>query len=129
MLLHERLSKIIVPTFYDVYRELRDGFLESNYRNAMAIALEDEGLLVEQEKWVDVHFRGRVINRFRLDLVVEGLVVLECKAAQSIAREHRAQLLNYLHATRLPLGYVLNFGAAPSHKRLVYDRKNPHNSV
>jgi GxxExxY protein len=72
-----------------------------------------------------VYFRGEVVGHYRMDLVVADRIVVECKTATKIDASHEAQLLNYLHATRMPLGFVLNFGPTPSFWRMVYDRDNP----
>ena len=128
-MLYPELSKIIVDAFHDVYGELRSGLLEANYRNAMAIALGDSGVKVDVELPASVYFRNRSVGQYRLDLVAERTIVLECKAAQGIRPEHRAQLLNCLHVTRMRLGYVLNFGPVATFKRTIYDERNPLNSL
>jgi GxxExxY protein len=86
--------------FYEVYNELGFGFLESVYREAMRIALEQAGLLVEAEVAVPVSFRGRPVGVFRADLVVDGRVVIELKTAESINKAHEAQVLHYLRRQR-----------------------------
>ena len=128
-MLYPELSRLVVDAFHDVHRELRSGLLEANYRNAMAVALTEAGVQVDAELPVAVYFRDHVVGHYRLDLVVERTIVLECKAAQGIRSEHRAQLLNYLHATRMRLGYELNFGPVATFKRLIYDERNPLNSL
>jgi GxxExxY protein len=85
--------------FFQVYRELGYGFLESVYRSAMTIALRDAGLLVEPEVELHAGFRGRSIGTFRADLLEEGAVLIELKAARAINSAHIAQLLNYLRCT------------------------------
>jgi GxxExxY protein len=120
------LTQKIIGVFFDVYNELGAGFLESVYQTATAIALEDAGLPCEREKPIDVLFRGRSAGTFRADLVVEGTVLLELKAARSIDDAFEKQLLNYLRATDLEVGLLLNFGPKPSFRRLVYGNHRKH---
>jgi len=123
---HKDLTDGILKVFYVVYNELGFGFLESVYENALAIALREADLDVERQIPVPVYFRGRLVGDFRCDLLVEVKVILELKAARDIAPEHVAQTLNYLRATVVEVGLILNFGEKPSFKRLVFDndRKN-----
>ncbi len=125
---HQDLTDKILKVFFAVYNELGFGFLESVYQKAMAAALADAALLVEEQVPIPVFFRGRQIGDFRCDLLVENKVILELKAARSIAPEHLAQALNYLRATDVEVALILNFGEEPSFKRLVFDnqRKVPH---
>jgi GxxExxY protein len=111
-----------------VYGELGYGFLESVYRSAMTVALRDAGLAVEPEVELNARFRGRSIGTFRADLVVEGAVLVELKAARAISPAHVAQLLNYLRCTVIEIGLILNFGPAPQIRRMVFanERKIPH---
>ena len=118
-LLHGALTKRIIGTFYSVARELGPGHPEVFYRRAMHIALEDEGIDTQSEVPVTVHFRDRPLGGHRLDLVVAGCVVLECKTAQKIVPGHAVQLSHYLTATELQVGLVLNFGTTPTFSRVV----------
>ena len=124
---HSRLTRRIIGVFFEVYGELGYGFLESVYRSAMTIALRDAGLVVEPEVELNARFRGRSIGTFRADLVVEGAVLVELKAARAISPAHVAQLLNYLRCTVIELGLILNFGPAAEVRRLVFanERKKP----
>ena len=118
-LLHGDLTKRIIGTFYSVFRELGSGHPEVFYRRAMHIALEDEGIVTQCEVPITVHFRGRPLGGHRLDLIVAGCVVLECKTAQKIVPGHCTQLSHYLTATELQVGLVLNFGTTPTFSRIV----------
>ena len=111
--------------FFQVYGELGYGFLESVYRTAMTIALREAGLRIESEVELHARFRGRSIGIFRADLLVEGAVLVELKAARAIEQAHIAQLLNYLRCTVIEIGLILNFGPAPKVRRLILtnDRK------
>jgi GxxExxY protein len=121
--------------FYGVYNELGYGFLESVYQSALVIALRNAGLQVQQEVDIPVWFWGQKVGDFRADLLVEGLVLLELKAARTLDPAHEAQLLNYLRATDVEIGMLLNFGARPQFRRLLFDnerkkiRENPCESV
>jgi GxxExxY protein len=107
---HEELTGQILKAAFAVSNELGAGFLESVYRNALRVACMESGLQVEAEKPLDVWFRGKLVGGFFADLVIADLVIIELKAARTIAPEHEAQLLNYLKATRKPVGLLLNFG-------------------
>jgi GxxExxY protein len=124
---HAELTRKIVGVFLQVYGELGYGFLESVYRSAMAIALTEAGLVVESEVKLHAHFRGRSIETFRADMLVEGAVLVELKAARAIDSAHIAQLLHYLRCTVLEIGLILNFGFTPKVRRLAFanHRKNP----
>lgn len=121
LLKHENLTKKIIGTFYEVYNELGFGFLESVYEEAMLIALEAKEFNVEQQVPVPVWFRGKNIGDFDADLVVENKVIIELKAVRTIVDAHAAQLLNYLRATEIEVGLVLNFGQSPEFKRMAFD--------
>lgn len=120
---HRELTQKIIGVFYEVYNELGHGFLESVYENAMAIALRQANLQVIQQSPVPVHFRGQVIGDFRADILVENTIILELKAARMLDNAHEAQLLNYLKATEIEVGLLLNFGPKPEFKRFVFDNE------
>jgi GxxExxY protein len=115
------LTEKIIGIFYEVYNELGHGFLELVYENAMTIALSQAGLSVVQQHDVQVVFRGQIVGEFQADLIVEGTVLIELKAARAIDVAHEAQVLNYLRATRIEVGLLLNFGPKPQVKRFAFD--------
>ncbi len=119
VLLHEEISREIIGAFFDVYNELRPGFLASVYKRAMFIALNERGIACEREKSVTVHFHGTPVGDFRADLLVEKQIIIELKTVDKIHAAHEARVLNYLKATRVHVGFVLNFGPKPSFRRLV----------
>ena len=131
-LTHKDLTDKIIGTFYEVYNELGFGFLESVYEEAMLMALQSKGLLVVQQVKIPVFFRGTNIGNFEADLVVENIVIVELKAVSNLIDAHIAQLMNYLRATDIEVGLVLNFGQRPEFKRRVFDNdrkgveKNAH---
>jgi len=123
---HKETTNIILRSFYEVYNELGDGFLESVYENALYIVLTEYGLCVERQKGINVFFRGTMIGDFKTDLIVDKKVIIELKAVRALDSAHEAQLINYLKATNIEVGLLLNFGRKPEFKRFVYDnnRKN-----
>ena len=120
MLEHAELTERIIGVFYEVYNDLGPGFLESVYANAMTITLREAGLDVEQETPIPVYFRNSLVGDFRADIVVNGQVMCELKAASAIGPVFEAQLLNYLRATPIEVGLLFNFGPKPEFKRLVF---------
>src|SRR5271165_7304893 len=89
---HGEITEAIIGAFYDVYNELGHGFLESVYRDALAVVLLSKGLSVEREKTVQVRFRGQTVGLFRTDLLVQQSVIVELKCARTLDRTHEAQL-------------------------------------
>ncbi len=132
---HSDLTEKIIGVFYDVYNELGHGFLESTYAEALVVALVESGLSVAREVPVPVWFRGRRVGQYYADLIVEGVVLLELKAARTLESAHEAQLLHYLRATEVEVGLLLNFGLRAQFRRLLFDnerkkiRENPCESV
>jgi GxxExxY protein len=125
-LLHYAITDRILRVYYDVRSELGHGFLEQVCHRAMVVALADEGLRIREEVPLTVWFRGRQIARFSVDLVVEDLVLVEVKAFNQLEPRHKAQMLNYLRASDLEVGLLLNFGPRSEFERFVYSntRKN-----
>jgi GxxExxY protein len=120
---HQDLTRKIIGVFYEVYNELGHGFLESVCEAAMLIALREAGLKAEPQMPIAVYFRGNRVGDFRADLMVENAVLLELKAARALDSSHEAQLLNYLRATEIEVGLLLNFGTKPEFKRLAFDNE------
>lgn len=120
----EELSGRIIKAFYKVYNTLGHGFIESIYHNAMLLELLADGLSVETEKPIAVYYEGKVVGTFSGDIVVEGKIILELKAKETIHPSHEAQLINYLRATDLEVGLLLNFGKSPEFKRKYFSNKN-----
>ncbi len=122
---HEDVTQQIIAVFFDVYNELGYGFLESVYKEAMAIALHAAGLRVEKEIALEARFRGEVVGVFKADLLVNGCVMVELKALNKLGSAQEAQTLNYLRAGVLEVALLLNFGPQPQIRRLAFsnDRK------
>jgi len=106
---YSELTGSILNCCFEVMKELGPGFVESIYKNALLIAMRQKGLQVEVERSFEVMFRGTVIGRYRTDLVVGQTVIVELKCCESLAREHQAQLFNYLKVSQLPIGLLVNF--------------------
>lgn len=128
---HRDITERIIGAFYDVYNELGFGFLESVYHQALVIALFAAGLNAESKVKLPVYFRGHPVGEFEADILVERAVMLELKAAADFCPAHEAQLLNYLKATAVEVGPLLNFGPKPRVKRLAFSngRKRSRPSV
>jgi GxxExxY protein len=118
---HAGTTSLLLKAFYEVYNKLGYGFLERVYENAMAIAARKLGIRIDQQVPIRVHFDGELVGEYAADLVADGSVILELKAAQALAEEHEAQLLNYLKATRFEVGLLLNFGPKPEYRRRIMD--------
>jgi GxxExxY protein len=109
---HNEISAIVLDTAIDIHRQLGPGLLESVYQAVLAHELTRRGLRVEREVPIPVVWDDmRIELGFRADLIVEGLVLLELKSVESLARVHKKQVLTYLRLTNLQLGLLLNFGA------------------
>ena len=118
-LMHGSVTRDIIGAFFDVYNELGPGYVEAVYQRAMPVVLAERGIRTELERPLSIQFHGVVFGEYRVDLVVEGSVVVECKVATKIVPVHEAQLLNYLKATGLHVGLILNFGSQPSVRRML----------
>ena len=118
-MLHEEITSMIINAFYLVYNTLGYGFLEKVYENALAHELRKRGLKVEQQAPIKVYYDGVAVGEYFADLLVEEKVILELKVAESISDAHKAQVINYLKATGLEVGLVMNFGPEAAFKRVA----------
>jgi GxxExxY protein len=109
-LLYEEITNKILAACFEVSKELGAGFLESVYQNALMIALQEKGLTLEREHPLAVLFRGQIVGQFYADILVEDKIILELKAVNAITDIHKAQVLNYLKATGIEVGLLINFG-------------------
>lgn len=121
---HSELTDAVICCFYNVYNKLGYGFLEKVYENSLAIALKSHGLSTEQQYPIQVSFEGQIVGEYFCDLLVEGKVIVEIKATRQLLPEHEAQLLNYLKATDIEVGLLLNFGPQPEIKRKAFSNNN-----
>jgi GxxExxY protein len=117
---HQELTEKIIGCAMKVHSTLGPGFLESVYHNALTHELRKEGLEVECEKAITVQYDGIVVGEFSADILAEGRVMVELKANQALSAANGVQLVNYLVATGVETGLLLNFGA----ERLEFKRKS-----
>jgi len=117
--LYSDITGLVLKAFFKVYNQLGYGFLEKVYENALMIELRKLGLKCMQQVNVPVYYETEKVGHYTADIIVNNCVVLELKAAEAIAPEHEAQLVNYLRATDLEVGLILNFGKKPQHARKV----------
>jgi len=124
-LLHKDLTNRIVNCFYKVYNTLGFGFLEKVYENAMLIELQKAGLKALKQVPVKVFYDNYNVGDYFADIIVEDSVILELKAVEFLVEEHELQLINYLKATEIEVGLLLNFGKNPEFRRKIFtnDRK------
>lgn len=127
--LHQELTSKIISCFYKVYNTLGFGFLEKVYENAMLIELNESGLTTERQKPISVFYNEKLVGEYFADLIVDSKVIIELKAAESLIEEHELQLINYLKATDVEVGLLLNFGKKPEVRRKILSNKNQRKSV
>ncbi|MEJ5258860.1 MAG: GxxExxY protein [Anaerohalosphaeraceae bacterium] len=119
-LLYKDITDKILKSAFEVYNDLGYGFLEKVYENAFLLALHENGVLAEQQKAVPVYFKEKIIGEYFADILVENKIVIEIKTAEGFSKAHFAQVLNYLKATKLRLGFLMNFGPnGLEYKRII----------
>ena len=117
-IIYKDLSYEIIGVAMEVHRELGSGFLEKVYENALMVLLNERGIKAEQQKEIKVYFRGAIIGNYIADILIEDSIIVELKTVERIVDIHRAQVMNYLKATRLKLSMIINF----KNKSLEYER-------
>src|SRR5690554_6686785 len=122
-LLHKDLTDQILKAFYDVYNELGYGFLEKVYQNSLYLELKSRGFDVKAQGQIKVFYKGFEVGEYFADLIVNDLIILELKAKDYIIEEFEWQLVNYLRATPIEVGLLLNFGKQPEFKRKVFSNE------
>ncbi len=133
---HSDITQKIIGAYYSVYNNLGTGFLEKCYEEALKIELHAMGLSVETQVPITVYYKGQVIGEYRADMIVEKTVLVELKAIKDIHESHFAQLVNYLRATEIEVGLLLNFGTIePKPHRKIFENhlkkhlpQTPHHS-
>ena len=118
---HKALTEKIIKIFYRVYNKLGYGFLERVYENAMIIEFKKDYIPAISQSPIKVFYEDEVVGEYFADILVDDKVIVEIKATRSLILEHEAQLLNYLKATDIEVGLLLNFGPKPEIKRKVFD--------
>ena len=118
------LTSEIIRCFYIVYNKLGYGFLEKVYEKALKYELEKTGFQVECQKPINVYYETELVGDYYADLLVENKVIIELKTSVAICEEHENQLINYLKATEVEVGLLLNFGKKPEIKRKLFSNSN-----
>ncbi len=118
---HKDLTDKIIKIFYKVYNKLGYGFLEKVYENPMMIEFKKERIFALAQSPIKVSYENEIIGEYFADVLVENKVIVEVKAAKSLAIENEAQLLNDLKATQIEVGLLLNFGQKPEIRRKAFD--------
>ena len=121
-MLHSELTGQIIKAFYKVYNTLGYGFLEKIYENALVIELKKMGFHLSQQYNIKVYYDGEIVGDYFADIIVEENVIIELKSSESLRKEHKLQLINYLKATEKEVGLLLNFGKTPEFKRAIFTK-------
>jgi GxxExxY protein len=120
---HENITAVILNSFYKVYNTLGYGFLEKVYQNSLLLELVHQDLSVQKQRQINVFYLGQQVGEYYADLIVNDVVIIELKAHECIIEEHENQLINYLKATEIEVGLLLNFGPKPEFKRKVFENQ------
>ena len=120
---HTDLTEKIIKAFYKVYNTLGFGFLEKVYENALFIELRSMGLFVEKQRRIKVFYESQEVGDYFADLIVDEKVIVELKASEALCEEHEFQLINYLKATEIEVGLLLNFGKKPEFKIKIFSNE------
>lgn len=119
--LHSDITDKLIKIFYKVYSKLGYGFLERVYENAMFIELQKTGLIIKRQSPIKVYYDDLQVGLYFADLLIDDKVIVELKAAEGLCEEHETQLINYLKATEIEVGILLNFGKKPEIRRKVFN--------
>ena len=125
--LYKDLTDKIIKHYYKVYNTLGYGFLENVYQNALFFELMDNGFECEAQKEINVYYSGICVGKYKADIVVNDLIILELKATEELCESHATQLLNYLKSTDCEVGLLLNFGKKPEIRRRVFLNEEKYN--
>ncbi len=121
--LHSKLTEELIGVFYEVYNELGFGFLEKVYQNAMYLELKNRNYFVEAQKQINVSYKDIIVGEYFADLIVNECVIIELKASEVLVQENELQLINYLKATEIEVGLLMNFGKKPEIRRKIFSNK------
>ena len=120
MLLLQEITDKIISSFYKVYNTLGYGFLEKVYENALIHEITSVGFNASSQFPVDVFYENKKVGVYFADIIIDSKIIIEVKAVETIAKEHELQLINYLKATNIEVGLLLNFGRKPEFKRKIF---------
>lgn len=110
ILLYKDLTDKIIRCFYNVFDELGNGFLESVYEKSLLIELKENNLSTIRQKQINVYYKNNLVGEYKSDIIIENKILIEIKAVSKLIPDHEAQLINYLKATKLKIGLLVNFG-------------------
>lgn len=125
-LLYEEITEKIIKSYFKVYNTLGYGFLEKVYENAFAIELRKNGLEVRCQYPIFVKYGSEIVGEYLADIIVNDIIIIEIKAAKEISDEHECQLINYLKATDIELGSLMNFGKEAQYRRKIFMNTYKH---
>ena len=123
-MLHEKLTEVVLKSYYKVYNTLGYGFLEKVYENAMLIELKRNGIAAVAQKNIKVYYESEEVGDYFADILIEDKIIVELKSTEKLSESHEAQLLNYLKATEIEVGMLMNFGKKPEFKRKIFTNDN-----
>ena len=125
-MINQEKTSLILKCYYKVYNTLGFGFLEKVYENALFLEMTNMGMNCRKQVPITVFYDGEEVGNYFADIIVDDDIIIELKAAESLCEEHDHQLINYLKATNIEVGLLLNFGLRPEFRRKVFsnDRKN-----
>jgi len=123
-MLYQAVTEMIIGAYFRVYNSLGYGFLEKVYENAMVMELTEEGFQIGQQQCITVYYKGTVVGDYVADITVNDKIIIEMKACECLREEHSAQLMNYLKATDMEVGLLLNFGRKPEFRRVVCSKRS-----
>ncbi len=123
-MLYEDITSEIIKIFYKVNNTLGYGFLEKVYENAIILELKKAGIKIKQQENIKVFYEGEEVGNYYADIIVEDKIILELKCCENLRDEHRNQLINYLKATNMEVGLLLNFGKNSEFKRVIFSKKD-----
>lgn len=125
--LYQKETEEIISAFYEVYNSLGYGFLERVYQNALFKELQHRGFDCKAQHQIKVYYKGKEVGEYFADILVNDCIILELKACERLLREHELQLINYLKATKIEVGLLLNFGEKPEVRRKVFSNNRKIN--
>ena len=120
----EDLTEVIIGLAYEVHNELGFGFLEKVYENAFVLELKKKGLQVEQQKGIEVMYKNELVGKYIADIIINNKVIVELKSVQNLDKIHEVQLVNYLKATSIEVGLLINFSKSAQVKRKILDNSS-----
>jgi len=126
-MLERELSNKVIHSFFKVYNTLGYGFLEKVYENALYLELINNSISCKKQCPIKVFYNNVIVGEYFADIIVEDVLIIELKAAEVLVLEHEYQLINYLKATEIEVGLLLNFGKEPKFIRKVFSNERKHN--